>query len=78
MYCVSVHITFLVYSLLHSVETYKYIVQCMDEHLVKTMAMVAGGLLAGVAITKASSALADVSVYYFCSTFTVSIIMILI
>ena len=41
--------------------TSKNIVQCMDEHLVKTMAMVAGGLLAGVAITKASSALADVS-----------------
>ncbi|XP_063687390.1 uncharacterized protein LOC134820738 [Bolinopsis microptera] len=31
----------------------------MDEQFVKTMAMVAGGLLAGVAITKATSALSD-------------------
>ena len=39
----------------------------MDEQLVKTMAMVAGGLLAGVAITKATSALSDVSILYFCN-----------
>ena len=43
----------------------------MDEHLVKTMAMVAGGLLAGVVITKASSALADVSKYRFFSVLSV-------
>ena len=36
----------------------------MDEQLIKTMAMVAGGLLAGVAITKATSALSDVSILY--------------
>ena len=49
--------------------TAKNTVQCMDEHLVKTMAMVAGGLLAGVAITKASSALSDVSLNLnFCSS----------
>ena len=34
----------------------------MDEHLLKTTAMVAGSLLAGVLITKASSALSDVSI----------------
>ena len=40
----------------------------MDEQLVKTMAMVAGGLLAGVAITKATSALSDVSILYYILT----------